>query len=407
MRDFATEYRILADRLAEKALDVEHIKQCLKAQQIETPSWGYSDSGTRFGKYPQAGAALTIEEKLADAAQVHKYTGVAPGVAVHVKWDFPDGFDPAICQLAESLGVRIGAINPTCFSDEEGMMGTIANPDPRIRQKAVDHMLESVEIGKQVGSANLSLWFADGTNYPGQDDLLERRRRVTESLQAVYAAMPASMQMLIEYKPFEPAFYHTDIADWGMAYLFAKSCGERAKVLVDLGHHLHGTNIEHLVAVLLDERMLGGFHFNNARYADDDLMVGSVNPYQDFLIFDQLVAAEQRPDPAPIAYMIDQNFNVEPKVPGMIQSCLHIQRTYAKALLVDRRALAQAQAEADITGAGQALNEAYQTDVEPLLVALREEMGLAPDPLAAYLGSGYQEGIAHERGVRSGGGGLG
>ncbi|NLJ36763.1 MAG: sugar isomerase [candidate division WS1 bacterium] len=407
MRDFAAEYRLLADRLMEKGLDVEQIKARLKAQEIETPSWGYSDAGTRFGRYPQAGAAVTAEEKLADAAQVHKYTGIAPGVAVHVKWDFPDGFDPAICQLAESLGVRIGAINPTCFSDEEGMMGTIANPDPRIRQRAVDHMLESIEIGRQAGSANLSLWFTDGTNYPGQDDILQRRRRVTESLQTVYAAMPESMQMLIEYKPFEPAFYHTDIADWGMAYLFAKSCGERAKVLVDLGHHLHGTNIEHLVAVLLDERMLGGFHFNNARYADDDLMIGSVNPYQDFLIFDQLVAAELRPDPAPIAYMIDQSLNVEPKIPGMIQSCLHIQRTYARALLVDRQALAQAQAEADIIAVGQVLTDAYQTDVEPLLVAVREELGLAPDPLAAYLNSGYQERIARERGIRSGGGGLG
>jgi L-rhamnose isomerase/sugar isomerase len=407
MRDFAAEYRLLADRLTEKGLDVEQIKAHLKAQEIETPSWGYSDSGTRFGRYPQAGAAVTAEEKLADAAQVHKYTGIAPGVAVHVKWDFPDGFDPAICQLAESLGVRIGAINPTCFSDEEGMMGTIANPDPRIRKRAVDHMLESIEIGRQAGSANLSLWFTDGTNYPGQDDILQRRRRVTESLQTVYAAMPESMQMLIEYKPFEPAFYHTDIADWGMAYLFAKSCGERAKVLVDLGHHLHGTNIEHLVAVLLDERMLGGFHFNNARYADDDLMIGTVNPYQDFLIFDQLVAAELRPDPAPIAYMIDQNLNVEPKIPGMIESCLHIQRTYAKALLVDRQMLAQAQAEADIIAAGQALTDAYQTDVEPLLVAVREELGLAPDPLAAYLSSGYQERIAEKRGIRSGGGGLG
>jgi len=407
MRDFAAEYRLLADRLAEKGLDIEQIKARLKTQEIETPSWGYSDAGTRFGRYPQAGAAVTAEEKLADAAQVHKYTGIAPGVAVHVKWDFPDGFDPAICQLAESLGVRIGAINPTCFSDEEGMMGTIANPNPRIRQRAVDHMLESIEIGRQAGSANLSLWFTDGTNYPGQDDILQRRRRVTESLQEVYAAMPESMQMLIEYKPFEPAFYHTDIADWGMAYLFAKSCGERAKVLVDLGHHLHGTNIEHLVAVLLDERMLGGFHFNNARYADDDLMIGSVNPYQDFLIFDQLVAAELRPDPAPIAYMIDQSLNVEPKIPGMIQSCLHIQRTYARALLVDRQALAQAQAEADIIAAGQVLTDAYQTDVEPLLVAVREELGLAPDPLAAYLNSGYQERIARERGIRSGGGGLG
>jgi len=407
MRDYMTEYRLLADRMAEKGISLDGAKAKLRAQQIETPSWGYADSGTRFGTYPQAGAAITAEEKMADAAQVHKFTGIAPAVAVHVKWDFPDGFDPAICDFATSQGVRIGAINPTCFNDEEGMMGTIANPDPRIRQKAVDHMLESVELGRQAGSRHLSLWFADGTNYPGQDDFIERKHRVAESLQAVYEAMPETMQMLIEYKPFEPAFYHTDIADWGMAYLLAKKCGERAKVLIDLGHHLHGTNIEHIVAVLLDENMLGGFHFNNAKYADDDLVVGSVNPYQDFLIFDQLAAAESKPRAAEIAYMIDQNFNVKPKIAGMIQSCLNIQQTYAKALLVDRNALAAARADGDIIGAEQALKDAYNADVEPLLMAVREEMGLAPDPLAAYLASGYQQKIEQERGIRQSGGGLG
>jgi len=317
MRDYGAEYELLAGRLAESGIDVAAVKAALKGQELETPSWGYADSGTRFGTYPQAGAAITAEEKLADAAQVHKFTGIAPGVAVHMAWDFPDGFDPALTQYADSLGIRIGAINPTCFQDPAGLMGTIANPDVRIRQQAIDHMLESVAVGRQVAFA--------------------RRQRVTESLQVVYEAMPETMTMLIEYKPFEPAFYHTDIADWGMAYLFAKKCGERAKVLIDLGHHLHGTNIEHIVATLLDEGMLGGFHFNNARYADDDLVVGSVKPYQDFLIFDQLVVAESKPGAAQISYMIDQSFNVKPKIAGMIQSCLNIQRSYAKALLVDRK----------------------------------------------------------------------
>lgn len=407
MRDYRTEYKILAARLAEAGIDIEAVKTRLKAQRIETPSWGYADGGTRFGTYQQAGAAITAEEKIADAAQVHKYTGIAPGVAVHVAWDFPDGFDPALIDYASSLGVHIGAINPTCFQDPEGMMGTIANPDARIRQKAVDHMLESVEIGRLCNSAYLSLWFADGTNYPGQDDLIARRGRVADCLKTVHDAMPETMTMLVEYKPFEPAFYHTDIADWGMAYLFCMKCGEQAKVLIDLGHHLQATNIEHIVATLLDEGMLGGFHFNNARYADDDLATGSVNPYQDFLIFDQLVQAEGKPGAAPVAYMIDQSFNVKPKIPGMIQSCINIQRTYARALLVDRKKLAAAQAECDIIGAEETLKDAYHADVEPLLIVVREEMGLAPEPLAAYLASGYGEKIAKQRGVRQSGGGLG
>ncbi len=407
MRNYKAEYALLAERLAGSGIDVDAVKTRLKSQAIETPSWGYADAGTRFGTYPQPGAAITAEEKIADAAQVHKFTGIAPGVAVHVAWDFPDGFDPALIEYAKSLGVYIGAINPTCFQDPGGMMGTISNPDATVRQRAIDHMLESVEIGRQTSSANLSLWFADGTNYPGQDDIIARRHRVEESLKIVYDAMPATMQMLIEYKPFEPAFYHTDIADWGMAYLFAKRCGERAKVLVDLGHHLQGTNIEHIVAVLLDEGMLGGFHFNNAKYADDDLVTGSVNPYQDFLIFDQLVVAEAKSKAAEIAYMIDQSLNVKTKIPGMIESCCNIQRTYAKALLVNRAALAAARAECDIIGAEQALKDAFNTDVEPLLMTVREEMGLHPEPLAAYLASGYQQRIETERGIREAGGGLG
>jgi L-rhamnose isomerase/sugar isomerase len=407
MRDYKAEYDILARRLSDAGIDVDAVKQRLKAQEIETPSWGYADGGTRFGTYQQAGAAITAEEKIADAAQVHKFTGIAPGVAVHVAWDFPDGFDPALIQYAEDLGVRIGAINPTCFTDPDGMMGTIASPDATVRQRAVDHMLESVEIGRQCESAYLSLWFADGTNYPGQDDLVARRARVADCLKTVHDAMPDFMTMLVEYKPFEPAFYHTDIADWGMAYLFSKKCGDQAKVLIDLGHHLHGTNIEHIVATLLDEGMLGGFHFNNAKYADDDLATGSVNPYQDFLIFDQLAIAESKPNAATIAYMIDQSFNVKPKIPGMIQSCINIQRTYAKALIVDRQKLAAAQAACDIIAAEETLKEAYRADVEPLLMVVREEMGLEPDPLAAYLASGYADKIAEERGVRESGGGLG
>ncbi|MFO7945322.1 MAG: L-rhamnose isomerase [Armatimonadota bacterium] len=407
MRDYEAEYNLLSRRLEDAGIDVEAVKEKLKNQEIETPSWGYADSGTRFGTFRQAGAAITIEEKIADAAQVHAFTGIAPRVAVHVAWDFPEGVPEATAETAQEHGIAIGAINPTCFADEESMMGTIANPDPRIRQKAIAHMLESVEIGESLGSEHLSLWFADGTNYPGQDNLTERKHRVTECLQTVYEAMPESMTMLIEYKPFEPAFYHTDIADWGMASLFARKCGERAKVLIDLGHHFRGTNIEHIVAVLMDEDLLGGFHFNNAKYADDDLTTGSVNPYEVFLIYHQLVSGGPENAAPDIAYMIDQSFNVKKKIPGMIQSCVNIQRAYARALIVDRMALQQLQREQNIVAAAETLKQAFNADVDPLLAVVREERGLHPEPLTAYRESGYQEKIEKERGIREPAGGLG
>jgi L-rhamnose isomerase / sugar isomerase len=401
------EYDILSSKLQARGVDVEDVAARLKAQQIETPSWGYADSGTRFGVFPQPGAAVTIFEKLEDAAQVHRYTGIAPLVATHVLWDMAD--DPAsVRRHAESLGIRIGSINPNCFQDREYWMGSITNRDPRVRQKAVRHMLDSVALGETLGSDLLSLWFADGTDYPGQSDFRQRKRWAEESLRAVYDRMPSSMRMLIEYKPFEPGFYHTDIADWGMAYTMAKKCGDRALVLVDLGHHLHGANIEHIVAYLLDERMLGGFHFNNRKYADDDVMVGSINPYELFLIYNELIKAENDPSTrAEIAYMVDQGFNTKRKIPGMIQTITMIQATYARALTVDRAAVSAAQAREDVVGAETALLDAFQTDVTPLLRRVRSEMGAAEDPLAAYMASGYQERIERERGIRQGAGGLG
>jgi L-rhamnose isomerase/sugar isomerase len=401
------EYDILTDKLRTRGVDSEGVVARLKAQQIETPSWGYADSGTRFGVFPQPGAAVTIFEKLEDAAQVHRHTGIAPLVATHVLWDMAD--DPgAVRRHAESLGVRIGSINPNCFQDREYWLGSITNRDPRVREKAVRHMLDSVALGETLGSDVLSLWFADGTDYPGQSDFRQRKRWAEESLRAVYQRMPSSMRMLVEYKPFEPAFYHTDIADWGMAYTMAKKCGDRALVLVDLGHHLHGANIEHIVAYLLDEGMLGGFHFNNRKYADDDIMVGSINPYELFLIYNELVKAEEDPSVrADIAYMVDQGFNTKRKIPGMIQTICMIQATYARALTVNRAALKAAQAREDVVGAETALLEAFQTDVTPLLCRVRQEMGAAADPLAAYLASGYQEKIERERGIRQGAGGLG
>jgi len=297
MNDYRDDYRRLQERLAARGIDVARVKERLKAQEIETPSWGYADSGTRFGVFPQAGAAVTIFEKLADAAQVHRHTGIAPLVATHVLWDMADDPD-AVVQRARELGVRIGSINPNCFQDRDYWFGSITSRDAATRRKAVDHMLDSVELGKRFGSDVLSLWFADGTDYPGQGDFRQRKRWAEESLKTVYARMPSNMRMLVEYKPFEPGFYHTDLADWGMAYTMAKKCGNRAYVLVDLGHHLHGQNIEHLVAYLLDEGMLGGFHFNNRKYADDDLTVGSINPYELFLIYHELAKAEEERLPA-------------------------------------------------------------------------------------------------------------
>lgn len=409
--NYRAEYDLLTERLRARGLDVEKIKKRLKSQRIETPSWGYSNAGTRFGTFRQPGAAVTIEEKVADAAQVHKYTGVAPTVAVHVLWDFPNGISDAqgLAAYAESLGVRIGAINPNVFQDQAYAFGSITSNDPAIRRKAVDHMLESIEIGKLLGSEVLSLWFADGTDYPGQADFRQRKHWATECFRTVYDAMPENMRMLIEYKPFEPGFYHTDIADWGMSYVFCVNAGPRAHVLVDLGHHLQGANIEHIVAFLLDEGRLGGFHFNNKKYADDDLTVGSINPYELFLIYNELVKAEDNPNNnPPVAYMIDQCHIQKSKIEAMIQTVEHIQTAYAKALCIDRAKLARAQEEHDIVTAEECLVEAFNTDVQPLLKVVREEMGLDPNPLEAFRASGYWERVSKERGGRViSGGGLG
>ncbi len=399
-------YRILSDELTQRGLDVDAIRAALKAQRIETPSWGYADSGTRFKVFAQPGAARNAYEKIEDAAQVHKFTGVAPSVALHIPWDKVDDY-AALQAHAASLGLVLGAINPNLFQENAYKLGSLTHPDLAVRRMAVDHMLECIEIAQTVGSRIISLWLADGTNYPGQDHIRSRKHRLTETLQEVYAAMPQGMRLLIEYKFFEPAFYHTDIPDWGMALLLATKLGEQAQVLVDLGHHPLGANIEQIVAILLDEGRLGGFHFNAKKYADDDLVVGAINPYELFLIFNELIDGER--DPAvsmDVAYMLDQSLNVKPKIPAMIQSILNVQTAYAQALLVDRTRLRQAQAEGDIIAAEETLLAAYRTDVRPLLATVREEMGLEPDPLAAYARSGYQEKIVAERGAASGGAGY-
>ena len=390
------QFPVLAEVLSDQGIDVEGVKDKLKAQEIETPSWGYGNSGTRFGVFKQPGAARDVHERLSDAAQVHKMTGVCPGVALHIPWDKVDDYG-ALQQEAAELGVHIGAINPNVFQEYDYKLGSFGHRDPNVRQKALDHMYECIDIMQRTNSKVLSLWFADGTNYPGQDDIIERKRRFEECLGKTHAALPDDSRMLIEYKFFEPAFYHTDIADWGMALNFALKAGPKAEVLVDLGHHPLCTNIEHLVALLLDEERLGGFHFNNCKYADDDVTTGSVNLYEVFLIYHEILNAERRGTAANIAYMIDQSHIIKPKVEAMIQSVLNIQTAYARALLVDRAALAATQAEDDTVAGEEILRNAYDVDVRPLLAVVREELGAEADPLRSYRESGYFKHIAEDR----------
>nr|MDQ3603250.1 TIM barrel protein [Actinomycetota bacterium] len=327
-------YEVLAELLAAHGIEVDAVEERLRSQKIETPSWGYGDTGTRFAVFPQKGVPRDPFEKLADAAQVHGLTGVCPSVAIHIPWDRVDD-SGVLKDHAESLGLRIGAVNPNLFQEPDYKLGSVCHPDPGVRRRATDHLLECVEVAGETGSDVLSLWFADGTNYAGQDSFTDRRHRMVECLGEVYVAMPEGMRMLLEYKPYEPAFYHTDLADWGAALTVCRRLGERAEVLVDLGHHAKEVNIEYIVALLLDEGRLGGFHFNNRKYGDDDLIVGSVNPFELFLIYVELVEAEERSDTR-IDYMIDQTHNIEPKIEAMILSVMNLQEAYAKALLVDR-----------------------------------------------------------------------
>ena len=390
-------YDILANDLEKQGLNVNEIRNNLKNQHIETPSWGYGNSGTRFGVFHQEGAARNAAERLEDAATVHKYTGVSPTVALHIPWDQTDNWD-GLQQYAAELGIGIGAINPNVFQDQIYKLGSVCNPDSSIRRTAIDHMLECVDIMNITGSQDLSLWFADGTNFPGQGDFRQRKHWMEEALKEICDALNDNQRMLIEYKFFEPGFYHTDLTDWGTAYVMAKKLGDKAQVLIDLGHHPLGINIEFIVAYLIDENKLGGFHFNCKKFADDDLTVGSINPQELFLIYNELVAAELDPEvETDIAYMIDQSHNLKPKVEASIQSVCNLQTAYAKALIVDRESLAEAQAAGEIIDAEQILQRAAETDVRPLLEQVRLEMNLDPNPLTAYRKSGYFEKISKAR----------
>ncbi|MBA3261530.1 MAG: L-rhamnose isomerase [Thermoleophilaceae bacterium] len=402
MRQLDQEYDQLAARLRDRGADLESIERRLGAFEVETPSWGYGDSGTRFATFEQPGRPRSVHERLDDAAEVNRLTAAAPAMALHIPWDAVDDYAQLRAEAAQR-GLRIGATNPNLFQDPDYKLGSITNPDAGVRRKAVDHLLECVEIATALGSTAQSLWLADGTNYPGQDDLRERRARLRDALAEVYAALPPEQELLVEYKPFEPAFYATDLPDWGSAVLACQRLGERARVLVDLGHHLHGTNIEQIVALLASEGRLGGFHFNNRKYADDDLIVGSVNPFELFLIFVELAADERLP-----RLTIDQAHNVEAKVEAMTLSVGNLQEAYARALLVDRDALADAQTAGDVLGGHELLLDAFRIDVRPLTAKVRVSAGGAGDPVRALRESGYAERTARERGSGAAvGGGLG
>jgi L-rhamnose isomerase/sugar isomerase len=376
--------------------DLTAAKTALREHRIEIPSWAFMNTGTRFKVFAQPGVPRTPQEKIDDAAQVHLYTGVAPSVAVHIPWDRVDDY-AALAAYARDAGVQIGTVNSNVFQDDDYKLGSVANPDPRVRRKALDHLLECIDIMDATGSVDLKLWFADGTNYPGQDDIAARQDRLAEALAAVYQRLGPDQRMLLEYKLFEPAFYTTDVPDWGTSVLHCMALGPKALVVVDTGHHAPGANIEFIVAVLLRAGRLGGFDFNSRFYADDDLMVGSADPFQLFRILNEVVAADAlRPDSG-IAFMLDQCHNIEPKIPAQIRSVMNVQEATAKALLVDRDALKAAQQDGDVLGANAVLMDAYNTDVRPLLAELREEMGIDPDPVGAYLRSGYAEKVVAER----------
>ena len=379
---------------------IETVFHALDSFAIELPSWGFANTGTRFGKFMQAAAATTTAEKLADAGEVHKLTGACPTVALHVLWDLPAGLASVaeVKQLAAQAGVRAGSINPNVFQDQEYKYGSLGNPDAAVRERTLNHLIESAEIAAQLESRDVSLWFADGSNYPGTANIRKRREWFADGLRALHERLHGEQRMLVEYKPFEPAFYHTDIADWGMAVLLARAAGPRARVLVDTGHHYLSQNIEQIVAWLLAEGILGGFHFNDRRYADDDLTMGSIDPYQVFRIFHEIRYYEwETGKQADIAYMIDQSHNLKGKIEAMIQTVETAQELFAKAALVDHTSLANYQERCDIVDAEGCLKSAFSTDVRSAIREWRESKSLPADPLRAFRDSGYLERITRER----------
>lgn len=377
--------------------------QALDSFQIEIPSWGFANTGTRFGKYVQAAAASTLEEKFADASEVRKLTGATPTIALHVLWDLPNGVRdvPEVKQLEKHFGIRSGSINPNLFQDQEYKYGSLCNPSAEIRSRAMSHMLDSIEIARHLDSRDISLWLPDGSNYPGTQSIRKRVAWLSECLREAHSHLRSDQRLLIEYKPFEPAFYHTDIADWGMSSWLAKDAGPQAKVLVDTGHHYSAQNIEQIVAWLLHTGMLGGFHFNDRRYADDDLTLGSIDPYQIFRIFHEIHAAAQDGLALDIAFMIDQSHNLKGKIEANVQTVMTAQELWLKAALVDHEQLADHQQSCNLVAAEELFRGAFWHDVRPLTTEWRKARGLPQSPLQALHESGYVERVSKERGSRS------
>ena len=376
--------------------------QSLDSFQIEIPSWGFANTGTRFGKFTQAAAASTLAEKFSDAAEVQRLTGATPTLALHVLWDLPNGARdvPQVQNLEESFGIRAGSINPNLFQDQEYKYGSLCNPADEIREQAVGHVLESIEIAKRLGSRDLSLWLPDGSNYPGTQSIRKRIGWLEDALRTAHAHLGPDQRLLVEYKPFEPAFYHTDIADWGMASHLAREAGEQARVLVDTGHHYSSQNIEQIVAWLLHTGLLGGFHFNDRRYADDDLTLGSIDPYQIFRIFHEIHAGAEEGLALDIAFMIDQSHNLKGKIEATVQTVVTAQELWVKAALVDRKELARLQQACDLVAAEELFRGAFWRDVRPLTRGWREARGLPIDPLESLRTDGYVERVSQERAGR-------
>ncbi len=402
MEVWEQQFEALGNVLTERGIDVNQVSEALKQQVIELPSWAVGNSGTRYGVFREDGAARNIWDKIEDCAEIQRVVGVCPVMASHVLWDVTDDgrYEP-VREYAAERGLKIGTVHPNTFMGQQFKLGSICSPDKQVRQATIDHFVDCVRITREMGSKVIGIWLADGTNYPGQDHLRSRKQRMYEGLKALYEAMDDDMTLVVEYKFFEPGFYTTDSMDWGMSCLLCSRLGERAKVLVDVGHHAQGANIEHIVSILLDEGKLGGFHLNDRKYADDDLMAGTINPLQLFLIYDQIVDASLDPTTAAaannIVYMLDQSHNIEPSIEGIIQSVMNTQTAYAKALLVERDKLYAAQAAGDVILANRTIMDAYELDVQPLLKKVRVEMGRQPDPILAYRSGGYAQKIAAER----------
>ncbi len=393
-------YLWLTESLGNKGIDVSEIEDKMKSMVVELPSWAVGNSGTRYGTFRDKGAAANIWQKIDDCAEIQRVLGICPVMASHVLWDVTeDGEYAPVREYAESKNMTIGTVHPNTFQGQAFRYGSLCSPIDEVRQQTNEHFEECVRMAREMNSKVIGMWVADGTNYPGQDDLIARKHRLFDGLKHLYDAMDDDMMMVLEYKPFEPFFYTSDVQDWGMSKLMCDKLGDRAKVLVDLGHHLAGVNIEQIIAILLDEKKLGGFHFNNRRYADDDLITGTVKPLEMFLIFKEIVDAGVAGLNTDIVYMLDQSHNIEPSIEGIIYSVMNIQTAYTKALLLDRAGLKQAQADNDVIKANMIVMDAFNTDVAPLIEKVRLDMGLSHvNPIENYRQGGYAAKIEDERG---------